>query len=205
MAKGSFLTGDELTTDLNLNAITQSTTAEELFGLTNPDTSSLVFSLDGGTTLNEITIEASDSISAIIGKIDDLDLDLNVGFDSNFNRIFVSTTSTGEDVQLQVSTNDVSEDVLTSLGFGVANRTGTDGDDAVFTYNGTQLTSETNELSVNGLSINIQGEGDSSTINVTQDTGAIYDSVKSFITKYNELLTELNEKIGADSTREYKH
>lgn len=204
MAKGSFLTGDELTTDINGDPITASTTAADLFGLGASDTSSLLFSTDGGATTNEITIESTDTISDIVTKIQDLDMDLNISFDETFNRLFVSSTETGEDVQLQVSTNDATDDVLTSLGFGAANRTGTDGDDAVYTYNGTQLTSSSNEVSVNGLSFNILGENDSATITVSQDTEAIYDTVKSFLNKYNELMTEINEKLDADSAREYE-
>ena len=32
----------------------------------------------------------------------------------------------------------------------------------------------------------------------------LYDTVKTFITKYNELMMDMNEKVDADSTREYK-
>ncbi|PKM54299.1 MAG: hypothetical protein CVV00_08805 [Firmicutes bacterium HGW-Firmicutes-5] len=195
MAKGSFLTGETLT------GVTTTTTAGEMMTFTDPDTKNLTISLDGGATTQQITIEASDTMTNITSKIKDLGLDLNVSYDSSFNRLFLSSTKTGAEMELQV-TGD--EEVLNGLGFIAGNRTGTTGMDAAFKYNGTDLTSTTNEVVVNGLSFNILGEGGSATISVTQDTDAIYDSVKNFISKYNELITEMNEKVGAESARTFK-
>ncbi|MCF8020708.1 MAG: flagellar filament capping protein FliD [Vallitaleaceae bacterium] len=195
MAKGSFLTGEALT------GVTASTTAGEMMTFTDPDTKSLNISLDGGATTQQITIEASDTMANITSKIKDLGLDLNVSYDSSFNRLFLSSTTTGNNMEIQVTG---AEEVLNGLGFIAGNRIGTTGSDATFKYNGTDLTSTTNEVVVNGLSFNILGEGGSSTISVTQDTDAIYDSVKNFITKYNELITEMNEKVGAESARTFK-
>ncbi|VDN48551.1 Flagellar hook-associated protein 2 [Petrocella atlantisensis] len=195
MAKGSFLTGETLT------GVTSTTTAGEMMTFADPDTKNLTISLDGGVTTQQITIEASDTMANITSKIKDLGLDLNVSYDSNFNRLFLSSTNTGSEMELQVAGD---EEVLNGLGFILGNRIGTAGSDATFKYNGTDLTSSTNEVIVNGLSFNILGEGGSSTISVTQDTEAIYDSVKSFVTKYNELMLEMDGKISADSARTYK-
>ncbi|PKM67429.1 MAG: hypothetical protein CVU95_06880 [Firmicutes bacterium HGW-Firmicutes-2] len=195
MAKGSFLTGDPLT------GVTATTTAGEMMTFTNPDTKSLNISLDGGITTQQITIEASDTMANITSKIKDLGLDLNVSYDTSFNRLFLSSTKTGNGVELQVTGDD---EVLDGLGFVAGNRSGTIGNDAAFIYNGTNLTSATNEVTVNGLSFNILGEGGSSTVSVTQDTEAIYDSVKKFITKYNELMLEMDGKVSADSARSFK-
>lgn len=193
MAKGSFLTGDPLTD------ITASTTAGTMMGFDASTTKNLTISLDGGANTQQITIEASDTMANITKKIKDLGMDLNVSYDSNFNRMFLSSTNTGAGVELQVGGD---AEALTGLGF--TNVNGTIGNDAAFNYNGTDLTSATNEVMVNGLSFNILGEGGSSTISVTQDTDAIYDSVKNFVTKYNELMLDMDEKISADSARTFK-
>lgn len=195
MAKGSFLTGSELVD------VTLGSTAEDLFGLTGSDTGTLNISLDGGLTTSEITIEATDNMAEVIEKIEKLDLDLNISFDTNFNRLFISSTETGENIEIQL-TGD--ENILTGLGFATDNRTGTIGTDAVFDYNGTTLTSSSNEVVVNGLSFDILSEGDSATITVTQDTEAIYDAVKGFLEKYNELMMDMTEKIDADAVTDYE-
>ena len=196
MAKGSFLTGEPLV------GVTGETRADEMMTFTDPlDTKNLSISLDGGVTTQQITIEASDTMANITSKIKDLGLDLNVSYDSSFNRLFLSSTKTGNGIELQVSGD---EDVLNGLGFITDNRIGTIGNDAKFTYNGTELTSSTNEVVVNGLSFNILGEGGTSTISVTQDTDAIYDTVKKFVTKYNELMLEIDGKVSAGSARAFK-
>lgn len=195
MAKGSFLTGAELV------GFTEGSTAEDMFGFTDPDTKTITISMDGGTTTHDVTIEAADTMSSIVGKLRDLDLDLNVNFDSNFDRLFLSSTETGQAVQIQLTGDS---DVLDGLGFVAGDRNGTQGARAEFIYNGTTLYSETNEVVANGLSLNILAEGESATITVVQDTDAIYDSVKTFMNKYNELMEEMNTSIGAESTRKYK-
>jgi flagellar hook-associated protein 2 len=196
MAKGSFLTGTELTN------VTSTSTAAEMFGITADGVISL--SLDGGITTTDVAIKTTDTMADITKNMKALGLDLNVSYDSNFKRMFLSSTKTGTGVNIQISGDEA---ILSGLGFGTAaapNRTGSVGVDAAFKYNGTSLTSSTNVISVNGLSFNILGEGGSSTITVTQDTDAIYNTVKTFLNKYNELMAEMNTKIGADSTRTFK-
>ncbi|MDF1615996.1 flagellar filament capping protein FliD [Petrocella sp. FN5] len=193
MAKGSFLSGDTLTD------VTASTTAGTMMGFDASTTKNLTFSLDGGKNTQQITIEASDTMASIVKKVKDLGMDMNISYDSNFNRMFLSSTNTGAGVELQVG-----GDAQALAGLGFTNVNGSIGNDAAFKYNGTDLTSTTNEVVVNGLSFNILGEGGSSTISVTQDTEAIYDSVKKFVNKYNELMLEMDEKISADSARTYK-
>jgi len=195
MAKGSFLTGSELV------GVTASSTAEDMFGLTDPDTKTITLSVDGGTTTHDITIEASDTMSAIVDKMKDLDLDLAVSYDENFHRMFFSSTKTGQDVRVELTGDS---DVLDNLGFASGSRVGTQGTRAEFIYNGTTLYSESNEVVTNGLSFNILSEGGSSTITVIQDTEAIYESVKTFVNKYNEIMKELTTSIGAKSARQYK-
>ncbi len=212
MAKGSNLPGAQLG-----SAITSSTTIADLVtanGGTLASTENIMINIKTGTgdtfgVDNEITINATDTIADIIVQIDELGLDLDVGFDSNFNTLFLSSTETGADVQLSMTTNgdaDASA-ILDAFGYTVDGGglvTATVGQDAMFNYNGADLTSSTNEIAVNGLNFDIRSNSGSVDIAVTTDTDAVYDTVKTFITKYNELMMDMNEKVDADSTREYK-
>lgn len=201
MAQGSFLTGEEL------DGATEATTASDLIGaLGNPlitfetdEIKTITISLDNGATSFDVDIEADDNIASIIEKINDLDLDLNVSFDEEYGRFFLSSTTTGEGVQIALGGDT---GMLDALGF--SNVTGTAGENSEFEYNGTTLTSDSNEITVNGLSFNLLGEGETVTITVSQDTESIYNSVKDFILKYNELMMNINEKIGADDASDYE-
>lgn len=207
MAKGSFLTSDVLGNDKNGVAITSSTTAGELIDFGGAASVSLaVKTTASGTFVNsEVTIESGDTVSSIIQKIKTLDLDLNINYDSTHNRIFASSTKTGADVEISFGTNDAdptnANSLLSKLGFGV--KIGSTGENAEVEYNGATLTSTTNEMSVNGLNFTIRSDSGTSNIAVTQNTDAVYDMVKSFITKYNELITDMTEKVEADSASKY--
>lgn len=78
--------------------------------------------------------------------------------------------------------------------------------DTEITYNGAIIKSDTTNISVAGLELNILSKtADDETINisVTNDTSAIYDTIKDFISEYNSILTEMNKYYGADSAKGY--
>ena len=207
MARGSYLTGDELQNDIDLNPIDLTTTADKLanFGGATEINIHIMTSVgEVADVSNEITISNTDTLEEIITKVNDLGADLTINYDSNFNRIFMSSTETGEDVQLAFGQADgaIADELLASLGFGTT-KVGAVGEDAEFTYNGTALSSSTNEVTVNNLSLTIKADSGSSSISVNSNADAIYDSVKSFITKYNEISVEINLKLGAESARGY--
>jgi len=79
------------------------------------------------------------------------------------------------------------------------------GQDAQYRYNGIKLTSTDNEVSINGLNLTLNAvSSEEVTINVTQNTNEIYDKIKGFVSAYNELLTDINTKLNADSAGDYK-
>lgn len=216
MAKGSFLTSDVLGLDMHNAAITSETVATDLIDFGTAETVSLAVkaTVSGSFVNSEITVEKGDTVSSIIQKIKTLDLDMNINYDSTHNRIFASSTKTGSDVQISFGTNDADPSnanaLLTKLGFDPDpdslkyNSVGSTGENAEVEYNGAILTSTTNEMSVNGLNFTIRSDSGTSNIAVTQNTDAVYDMVKSFITKYNELITDMTEKVEADSARKYE-
>ena len=78
--------------------------------------------------------------------------------------------------------------------------------DSEITLNGAVLKGTSNTFSVNGMTFDLKSvtEGQTVTLNVTNDVEAVYDSVKEFVTKYNEILKEMNELYDADSARGYE-
>lgn len=205
IAKGSFLTGDEITLDKSGVPITvnEFTKASDLYEFTGDIT--LNISLDGGVTKKGVTISDSDTMASIANKFKDAGLEANANFDMNFKRFFISSKNTGQGIQLDVSGNDAAgESLLNALGFGATNRQGSMGSNAEFTYNNTILTSASNQISVNGLTVTLQGNSASESITINQDIEGIYESVKTFITKYNGLMLDINEKLNAESARKFQ-
>lgn len=202
MAKGSFITGSEI-------SATADTTVDTLFDFTGP----LTINIKSGTADafgvdNEITINETDTISDVLDKIKGLDLGIDVNFDEGFKRIFMSSQETGDDVQLSITGNGNgdAESLLSAMGLTVAGGTvdGSVGEDAVFKYNGTELRSDTNEVSLNGLKFTINAESGTSTLAVSTDVDAIYDKILAFVDKYNEIMDVMNTKLSAASARGYE-
>jgi flagellar hook-associated protein 2 len=159
-----------------------------------------------GTSQEDIVIQGTDTVASLISAIKSKDLDINVNFDANYGRIFMSSKSTGAEAQLSVSGDN--NDIVKALGFVnddvSTSATINAGANAQFSYNNVALESSSNEVSVNGLSLTLLAEGGAtSTISVTQDTDAIYDKVKAFVLKYNEIADMMNTKLDADSARGY--
>lgn len=110
-------------------------------------------------------------------------------------------------------------DALASIGLGKIDGSATgdevtkdsqmavvDAKDTAITYNGAIITSDTTNISIAGLELNVLSTttGDETVnISVTNDTSAIYDTIKDFITEYNSILKEMNKYYGADSAKGY--
>ena len=76
-------------------------------------------------------------------------------------------------------------------------------------YNGAALTGSSNTITVNGLTLNLNGvtKGTASeyiSVNVSKDSQAVYDTIRNFVKEYNEILGELNDAYNADSARGYE-
>jgi flagellar hook-associated protein 2 len=80
------------------------------------------------------------------------------------------------------------------------------GQDAKIVLNGADYSSNTNNFSINGLSISATAEtGDKEiTITTTQDNQGIYDKVKDFLSTYNELINEMQSLYNAESAKGYE-
>ena len=98
-------------------------------------------------------------------------------------------------------TKDVSE---TSKGKGMVL---TKADDTEVVYNGATLKSNNTSIEVAGVTLNLLGTtaaGESVNITVSNDTSAVYDTIKEFITEYNIIIKTMNTKYEAPSTSSYE-
>jgi len=79
--------------------------------------------------------------------------------------------------------------------------------DSVIKYNGATLSSTTTSIEVAGVTLNLLGTTEpGGTVNVTvsNDTSAVYDTIKEFITEYNSILKTMNTYYDAASASSYE-
>lgn len=154
----------------------------------------LRFSIDG--TDYDITVEDGDSITDIANKIT-----------LNHDNVLKATVVDGK---LQLESLDGEIGISSTYGsdtlFGLNNISTTQDShiqtakDASFKFNGVEITRDSNSFDdlVTGISVTLKETGTSS-VSITQDTTQIKDDVESFVSKYNELLNNLNEVLKYDS------
>lgn len=80
------------------------------------------------------------------------------------------------------------------------------GKDSIIELNGATFTSSTGTFSINGLSITATQVTGNEEVSITTstDTQAIYDKIKSFLGKYNELITAMDTAYNAASAGDYE-
>ena len=81
-----------------------------------------------------------------------------------------------------------------------------DGQDSKIILNGAEFKSNTNNYSINGLTIQATAKtnGEKVTITTGTDVDGIYDSIKGFLKDYNELIKAMDTAYNADSSKGYE-
>ncbi len=79
------------------------------------------------------------------------------------------------------------------------------GEDAKIILNGETYTSDTNSITVNGLTVECLAKtSDPITVTTNTDVDSIYDKIKDFLTSYNNLMNEMQKLYNADSAKDYE-
>lgn len=203
IAKAGYLTGAELTSSSGGKI-------EASDKMANIDPSligkKINVKVGSGGDAKTSTIEITDdmSVSDFTSRLSEAGLSAN--FDVTNQRFFISSKNTGFENEFELSSDD-GEDVLKSL--GIAERmegvTRIYAQDATIKLNGAEFTGSSNTFEINGLTITALAEtGDSElSITTTTDYDGIYDTIKNFLTEYNDLINEMDKLYNADSARKY--
>ncbi|WP_072888555.1 flagellar filament capping protein FliD [Tepidibacter formicigenes] len=175
--------------------------------------------VDGTTKTVNVSYKSTDSLSDLANAINNAttvdgdSLGLQASYDSTAKRFFLSTKSTGVSAQIKI-TSDTG-----GIFTGVSSKLDTDltlynsgdpinaidqGKDAIINFDGANgITYSSNNFTINGISITAKSTGNA-TIQIDTDVNEVYDKIKGFIDKYNELIDKLNKKIGEKRYRDYK-
>ena len=190
------------------NAITTSTKLADL-GFTDGSITVTV----GGTPK---TLDVTDGTKTVNDLLNTFKASgLNASYDSTQKRFFISSKTSGLENGFTISATGSATTDLGNLGLGTidSSYTGSNVDmaiikpaDATFKYNGATMTSSTNTVTVNGLTLMLKGitaTGETLNVGVDNNSQAVYDMVKDFVTKYNALLKEMNDDYDAPSSAGY--
>ncbi len=213
LAKAGYLTGGKLTTTTG-GDVTADTKVSDVIG-SNMIGETITIGKKGDAEPKTITITDSmtmkDLASALASE------GINASFDATQDRLFISSKASGDKNDFVIGGSDAvlkalrlkADDEADADGYGPSRIPGSD---AVMYLNGAKFTSETNAITVNGSTYTLKAVSDKdsegklkeATITTSNDYDGIYDTVKNFIKKYNELIKEMDKMYNADSAKGYE-
>lgn len=223
LAKSGYLTGAKLdgktstttgTDGIDVTKVVNWETTDKLSEIDSNLTGKTISITTGSGTdakTTDIEITADMTINDLVAKFKDAGV--NASFDTTNQRFFINSTGTGSAKNFTLTSDDST--ALASLGLD-PNTTYTDingsknscvkieGQDAEIVLNGATFVSDSNTFSINGLTINTLGVTDEEISLVTStDYDGIYNTIKDFLTEYNDLINEMDKLYNADSARKY--
>lgn len=212
LAKTAYLTGGVVSNKTDPKAKVTALTSLSDLGLSGEDISSLKltgkqFGADG----KSLDLTGGSTVSDLLTQLKGAGL--NASFDEKNQRLFISAKQSGADYDFDIGGNT---EALKNLGLQVKAEGADDptntlatkikGDDAVIYLNGAKFTNNTNNFSINGLTITALAKttGDEEiTLTTENDTSGIYDSIKSFLKSYNSIINKLDKLYNADAAKGY--
>ncbi|MEI4789900.1 flagellar hook-associated protein 2 [Bacillus sp. FJAT-53060] len=176
------------------------------FEVTTPDSTkpkTVTINTSDTDTLDDIVARLNNSqlgVTAYKGQI----------FDgtSYVDTIALTSRTTGEGVSIKATDGD-SASFLTQLGFQVDGDNKlvatTQGQKAQYEINGLKMENNNNTFTHAGITYELKATTDKPvSLNVSTDVDAIYDKIKQFVDKYNELVEQINGKVNEKRNRDYQ-
>lgn len=202
LATGGYITSGKIKKFTGLE-VKDTDTLSSLMGYKGDGSGTIT--LKGGEGSVDIDVSGTTSIKDVVKKINESGTGVKASFDAENQRIFLSSSKTGEGTSIELSGDT---DAIAALGLsadkGAAIR---EGKDAVIELNGAEYTSSNNTFKINGLTIQALAKTDTNeelSITTDTDTQGMYDDIKEFISSYNDLINELSTYYNADSAKGYE-
>lgn len=150
--------------------------------------------------------DGTKSLNDVISTINNSKVGISAFYDSGTDKIMFTRKDTGK---LTSSTDaagpqmKLEGDFLTqTLKLNQTNEQS--GTDATFEINGLQTTRKSNTFTISGVNFTLQDNFTAPVrVNVSNNTDKAVESIKNFVTKYNELIATLNGKITEERYRDY--
>lgn len=214
-ASGSSLANEgQYTLQINELAKAPTITSGELLTASGGQSTIGELGLVADTNLDVIGPKGSASIEIKTGQtIDSLIKEINkestktgvkASYDSTMDRIFFTSTVTGEDAVIDLSLEndeDLSSILKNSVGLPVT----ATGDNAEVVFNGIPSEYSSNTFSILGITFTAKEK--SATIvnvNVVQDIESSITTIKKFVEKYNSLIDEVNKELTEKRYRNFQ-
>ncbi|WP_394234725.1 flagellar filament capping protein FliD [Niallia oryzisoli] len=173
------------------------------------------FSFDTSTSKGErhdsFLISASDSLNSVINQVNSSSVGVNLFFDSVTGRMTMTRNETG-DFKPDGDEISFSGSFINDVMKFRDSKANVEGQNAIFTINGLETNRSSNSFSINGVTFTLKqtfneiGTDQTATpvtIAINNDNNTIFENIKGFIDKYNELIGKIQEKTQQERYKGY--
>lgn len=166
------------------------------------------FDITFNGTTKKISVKSTDKLSDVINNISTTTSGAVTASFSQLNgKFMIQSANTGSSQNISISTGTGLGNAIAAL--GITPGTGTPGTDATVTITppggtATTVTKSTNNFTIDGISYNLTGEGDSTVTVASTATDKVYDKIKTFIDKYNTIVDKIQTKLLEKKSSTYK-
>jgi len=162
---------------------------------------------DNQPKTDNFLISGTESLNSVINKVNSSSIGVSMFYDDVTGRMTLTRNETG-------NFNLTGDEITTSgslinnvLGFGGVTENG--GDNAEFVLNGLKTTRTSNTFEVSGVTFTLKQVFSESTnptpvnVNITNNTNQIFENIKGFVTKYNELIAKIQGEVQEERYKDY--
>ena len=169
----------------------------------------LIFNINGST----FTFDKSVSLSSMMNTINaDTKANVNMKYDETTDRFTITAKQLGygDNIKIDAATqqgNFFGAGSASAIGTGSA--TTKQGSDAIAMIDNQLVTRNSNSFTVNGVTYNLlkaHADPDTQSVNVSLslNVDGVYDTIKGFVDKYNEVISTINTKLGEKLERDFQ-
>ncbi|WP_019123269.1 flagellar filament capping protein FliD [Brevibacillus massiliensis] len=156
----------------------------------------------------EIQVNADDTLETIVKKVNDQTESTGVKATIFNNQLVFTSTGTGNASNFTVEVTSQPASGVNVLGMdgSVTTSNGKDAKEGKVVINGAELSISSNTFTYDGIEYTVKQKtepGSSVNISVKQDTDAIFNTIKGFVDKYNDVIAKLNDKISEPVYRDF--
>jgi flagellar hook-associated protein 2 len=151
----------------------------------------------------DITLDPNLTFDQAVAKINEQSSQTNVKAENVGGSLVFTTLTTGSAQKIDIAITDTNNPLKIA---NTTNITGSNEKSGTVTINGTQIAVSSNKFTYQGVSFNLKEKipaNSTISVRVSSDTQGIFDTVKTFVDKYNELIADLNGRLTEKRYRDY--
>ncbi|SHP79206.1 Flagellar cap protein [Mycobacteroides abscessus subsp. abscessus] len=192
---------------IKVDYVTTSTTEKYTsFSITTTDA-------EGKKTLENFNISSTDSLNSVINKVNSSNVGVSMFYDTFTDKMTLTRKETGDfnktpdgETPDELNSHEIITDgdfIDNLLKFGTASESG--GENAKFMINGLETERTSNTFDISGVTFTLKKTFSDSpaTISLSNNTTQVFDNIKSFVTKYNELIAKIQTEVQEERYNDY--